>query len=281
MLLSHHFQDESFSSILTFNRGVNLNTPKKIKLVLAFLFCIAGILDGYGQTYLGFKAGVNATQISFNSEVYKKFYDSEIVPGITGGIVFLMENRDKYGFYTEFLYSIKRKSVVSHANDYESNKANYHFIDVPVMFRVKFKEKRFNWFLQFGPEISYWLGGNGAFKVYQPNRDVFTTYEYKIHFGNEQNTFEYMNVEDANRLQLGLAFGGGFIWDLNSANYLSLDMRFSLGNTFMGGYESGSIPNSGLVDNFEYTNNVLSVSAVYYFDIQEKFRLSKNKYGNK
>jgi hypothetical protein len=49
----------------------------------------------------------------------------------------------------------------------------------------------------------------------------------------------------------------------------------------MGGYESGSIPNIGLVDNFEYTNNVLSVSAVYYFDILEKMRLSKNKYRRK
>lgn len=237
--------------------------------------------DGQAQIYFGVKAGANATQVAYDSEVYKKFYDSNIQPGLTGGIVFLVENKERYGFYTEFLYSLKRKSIVSHANDYETNNATYHFIDVPVMFRMKFEQKKFNWFLQLGPEISYWLGGKGSFEVYQPDRDVVATYDYHIHFGDEQTTSDYMNVEEANRLQIGLAFGGGFIWELNNANYLSLDLRYSFGNTFMGGYESGSIPNIGLVDNFEYTNNVLSVSGVYYFDIREKSRLSKNKYRKK
>ena len=57
-----------------------------------------------------------------------------------------------------------------------------------------------------------------------------------------------------------------------------LDLRYTLGHTYMGGFESGSIPNIALVDNFEHTNNVFSISAVYYFDILEKSRLSKNKY---
>ena len=87
-----------------------------------------------------------------------------------------------------------------------------------------------------------------------------------------------MNVEEANRVQVGFAFGGGLIWDLNNANYIALDVRYTIGHTYMGGYESGSIPNIGLEDNFEYTNNVLSVSAVYFFNILEKAKLSKNKY---
>jgi hypothetical protein len=258
-----------------------LKTTKRIKFVFAFLCCALIFLEGYGQTYFGFKAGVNATKVTFESEDYKKFYDSKITPGLLGGIVFLVENRDKYGFYTEFLYSVNGKSVESHANDYETNKATYRYLEIPVLFRMKFKQKQFNWFLQFGPEIKYWLSGNGAFEVYEPDRDVITTYEYKINFGDDKNSSDYMNVVDANRVQLGVAFGGGFIWDLKNANYLSLDVRYSLGNTFMGGYESGSIPNIGLVDNFEHTNNALSVSAVYYFDIREKLRLSKNKYRKK
>ena len=249
-----------------------------MKVFTAFLFFTGIFLGGYAQTYFGFKAGANATLVSFESEVYQKFYNSKIKPGFTAGAIFLIENKEKYGLYTEFLFTVKGKSIVSDANDYETNKAAYQFLEFPVMFRMKFHQPKFDWFLQLGPEISYWLNGKGTFEVYDPNRDVIVTYDYKINFDEPQNTIDYMNVEDANRVQLGLALGGGLIWDLNSGNYISMDMRFTFGHTFMGGYESGSIPNVGLTDNFEYTNNVLSISAVYYFDIMEKIRLSKNKY---
>lgn len=255
-----------------------MNTINNLKFFTAFLFFTAIFLGGYAQTYIGFKVGANATKVSFESEVYQKFYSSNIKPGYAAGAVFLIENKERYGLYTEFLYSVKGKSVVSNANDYETNKATYQYLAFPVMFRMKFKQTKYNWFLQLGPELSYWLAGNGAFEVYDPNRDVINTYEYKINFDEPQPTSDYMNVEDANRVQLGVALGGGLIWDLENGNYVSMDMRFTFGHTFMGGYESGNIPNIGLTDNFEHTNNVLSVSAVYYFDIREKMRLSKNKY---
>lgn len=253
----------------------------KIKFFTAFFFLASVFSGGYAQTYFGFKAGANASKASFNNEDYKKFYDTKIKPGLSAGVVILIENKDKFGLYTEILYSVKGKSVVSHANDYETNEARYYYIDIPIMFRMKFKQPKFNWFLQFGPEASYWLSGKGVFEVYEPDRDIYTNYEYKINFGEPQFSSDYMNVEEPNLLQFGLTAGGGLIWDLNNGNYISFDMRFSFGHTFMGGFESGSIPNIGLVDNFEHTNNVLAVSAVYYFDIMEKLRLSKNKYRGK
>ena len=117
------------------------------------------------QTFFGVKVGANATKISYESEVYKKFYDTKFAPGFTAGAVFLIENKERYGLYVEFLYSVKGKNVESHANDYETNVATYQYLDLPVLFRIKFNEKNFNWFLQLGPEISYWLGGSGSFKV--------------------------------------------------------------------------------------------------------------------
>jgi hypothetical protein len=235
---------------------------------------------GYGQAFFGVKAGANVNKHSFDHEVYKRYYDTKFSPGYAGGLVFLYENKGRFGLYTEFLYSQKGKSVsVQHnADDYVTNVADYQYFDVPIMFRIKFEQPKFDWFLQLGPELNYWLGGKGVFEVYDPNRDEITSYEYKINFGETQGSSGYLNVEEGNRLQIGLALGGGFIWELENANYISLDLRFSLGNTYIGGYRASSIPNIGLVDNLEYTNNVLSVSAVYYFDILEKLRLSKNRY---
>ena len=248
------------------------------RLAIGFLILIGPASQGFSQTFFGFKAGVNANKISFAEQVYKDFYDTKFKLGYTAGAVFLIENKEKYGLYTEFLYSVKGKSIESNANDYETNIASYQYLDFPVMFRVKFNQPKFDWFVQLGPELSYWLGGKGAFKVYEPDRDVFTTYEYTVNFGEPQNTSDYLNVAEANRIQVGLAVGGGMIWDLKNGNYVSLDVRYTFGHTYVGGYESASIPNIGLEDNLEYTNNIATISAVYYFDIMEKIRLSKNKY---
>ena len=235
-------------------------------------------LNGFSQTYLGVKLGANATNIKFDHEVYKKFYNPEIAPGFSGGVTFLYENQDKYGFYTEVAYSSKGKKIESDANDYLTNIAQYQYIDIPIMFRIKFEEKKFNWFLQLGPEMNYWLGGKGQFQVYEPDRDQIVIHDYKINFGEIQTSFDYLNVSGENRLQIGLAFGGGMIWELDNANYVGFDLRYSMGHTYQGEFENASIPGIGLVDNFEYTNNVISLSAFYYLDILEKNRLSKNKY---
>jgi hypothetical protein len=249
------------------------------KYVISVAVLIGITSRSSAQTFLGLKAGANATRISFDNEVYKDFYDTNFKPGFTVGGVFLMENKEKYGLNVEFLYSVKGKSVDSYANDYLSNRANYHYLDFPILFRMKFNESKLRWFLQLGPEVSYWLSGNGEFEVYEPDRDVITKYKYTINFGELKSSSDYLNMpEGSNRLQLGLAIGGGCSWKLDRGNYLLLDVRYTFGHTFMGPYEGSSIPNIGLVDNMEHTNNVASVSLVYYFDILEKLRLSKNKY---
>jgi hypothetical protein len=237
--------------------------------------------DANSQAFLGLRAGANANKIAFDNEIYKKFYDTGFRFGYTGGVVFLYEAKEKYGLYTEFLYSQKGKYIESRANDYLTNVADYQYFDMPVLFRVRFKQPKFDWFLMLGPEFNYWLGGNGAFEVYDPGRDEITRYEYEINFGETSGSSDILNVEEANRLQISFSVGAGFVWKLQNANYVSFDMRFSLGNTYIGGYQNTSIPNIALVDNLEYTNNILSLSAVYYVDILEKLRLSKNKYRKK
>lgn len=245
-----------------------------------FTFFILALItiSGFAQTFVGIKAGANATLAKFESDVYEKFYDVNFKPGFTAGGVFLIENKEKYGLYAEFLYSMKGKSVDSHANNYVSNVAKYHYLDFPILFRMKFNQPKYDWFLQLGPELSYWLGGKGTMRVYDPNRDQITDYDYTLNFGEPINSSDYMNVQDANRLQVGLALGGGMVWKLENGNYVSLDIRYTFGHTYLGEFESGIIPNIGREDNFEHTNQVASISAVYYVDIMEKIRLSKNKF---
>ncbi len=235
----------------------------------------------YSQSYLGLKAGVNATRAAFGDSEYKDLHSSQYKPGFTGGMVYIMHNEKNFGLTAEVTYSQKGKYIKSDDNVYETNKATYHFIDIPVMFRYKFKQRRFDWYVQLGPELNFWMGGKGTFSVYEPDRDIIIDYDYKIDFGNKEFASDIMNVENPNRTQIGVAMGGGMSWDLENGNNLALDFRFSLGNTYMAGPEGGSIPGLGLVDYFQFSNNVLSLSAIYYFDILEKAKLTKNKYNKK
>jgi len=250
----------------------------KNRFILIITLLVVIITNANSQSYFGFKAGLNATRVSYVNEVYKEYYRPGVKPGYTGGLVVFLEHKNKFGLYTEFLYSMKGKYVESDANDYVSNSATYNYIDVPILFRVKFNQKKAGWYLQFGPEFNYWLGGKGTFKVYEPDRDTYTNYDYKVNFGEPIYESDYLNTTDENRLQLGICASAGMTWEMKNANYLALDLRFSMGHTFIGGYETASLPNLGIEENFEYTNNVLSASFIYYFDILEKARLGKNKY---
>ncbi len=236
------------------------------------------ITPAYSQSYLGLKIGANATKASYGDSGYKDLHSSKYKPGFTGGLVYIMMNKKNFGLSAEVLYSQKGKSIDSDDNLYETNKATYHYIDVPVMFRYKFKQRRFDWYVQLGPELNFWMGGKGTFGVYEPDRDIIIEYDYTINFRNQEFATDIMNVESANRTQIGVAMGGGMNWELENGNNLAVDFRFSLGNTYLGGPDGGSIPGLGLKDNFEFSNNVLSVSVIYYFDILEKARLTKNKY---
>ncbi len=250
----------------------------KNRFLVIIALLVLSVTSAYSQSYFGLKAGLNATRVSYVDEVYKEYYSPGVKPGYTGGLVLFLEHKKKFGLYTEFLYSMKGKYVESDANDYESNTATYNYLDFPILFRVKFNHKKAGLYLQFGPEFNYWLGGKGTFKVYEPDRDTYTYYDYKVNFGEPVYETEYLNTPDANRLQLGICVSSGMTWEMKNANFLALDVRFSMGHTFQGGYETASLPNIGIEENFEYTNNVLSTSLIYYFDILEKARLGKNKY---
>jgi hypothetical protein len=249
---------------------------KKVSLTIIAAFIS---ICGYSQIYLGLKAGGNATKSVFeDEETYNNFNESFFKPGFTAGGMFYIENKKRYGLCIEALYSVKGRKVESKANSYEKNSATYSYLDFPLLFRVNFPTRYFKWYLNAGPEVNYWLRGKGAFEVFDASRSVTTVYDYEVNFGEPKTSLDYLNVSEAERLQFSFAFGGGFIWELKSADYVSLDFRFSLGHTFMGDRAGSSIPNIGQTENFESTNNVISVSGVYYIDLMKKMTFWKNKY---
>ncbi len=253
-----------------------------MKRKIGLLFLLIGIsLSCYSQIELGVRLGANASRSVFDDNVYKKFNDSKYKIGYQAGIVAVFENnkKDKYALLTELYYSKIGRKVSSSGNEFTANTASYNYLHMPIMFRMRFKTNYFDWYMSVGPQISYWLGGKGVYEVFDPNYQLITSYDYVINFDEPIDDFGYMNMLDEyNRWQLGLSVGTGILLELNDADRIALDLRYYFGHTYLGEKEGGYIPNSGLDDNFESTNQSLELSVMYTFDIYQKARYVKNKY---
>ncbi len=217
------------------------------------------------QVYVGLKVGANIGKSVYENETYKKYHNSDWAPGFSGGFVLNIEKKKKYGLAFEMLYSSKGRAVNSTANDYQKNDATYSFLDFPVLFRYYFNQRHSRWYINAGPELNWWLSGKGYVDVYDQEQGTIT-YDYKINFGEPEGSYEYMNVTDPRRIQVSVGVGAGFQWALKNSDYIGVDIRASLGQTYWGPYDGGEIPSVAIKDNFQFTNNLIILSVVYVID---------------
>lgn len=256
-----------------------------------FLSIVLALLSGaaFSQIELGVKLGANASRSIFENAEYNRYTNSKFKIGFQGGIVAIFENpdNDKYALQTELYYAKIGRKVESD-NFFESNNNNYGFttnvaeysyINLPVMFRMRFDAKGFDWYLVAGPQLSYWLGGKGAMHVLDASREnKIDIYNYKINFDEPKAELEYMDVHDANRIQVGLTVGLGWHYELNDADRLAAGIRYYFGHSNMGIFDGGEIGGgSGRFDNFESVNHSLELSVFYTFDIYMKTRAIRKK----
>lgn len=250
---------------------------KKFFLLSAFVF----FYDlASAQIEVGIKLGSNVAKSVFDDEGYNRFNTSKYSIGFQGGFIFVMENpkNDKYALQTELYYSqIGRKVESSNRHDFTTNTAKYHYLHLPVMFRMRFKTQAFDWYLILGPQVSYWLGGKGVYEVLDASRDVINSYNYRINFGEPLMEDDKMNITDANRIQIGLNIGLGWYHELNDTDRIAAGIRYYFGHSYMGEYDGGEIPFLGRYDNFESINQWLELSVFYAFDIYQKTRVIRKK----
>ncbi|HBH23931.1 MAG TPA: hypothetical protein DDY13_10975 [Cytophagales bacterium] len=237
------------------------------------------------RAYLGLRVTGNMGWSVFEDENYRSFTTSLPKTGYSVGLMFLAENKNKYGFQVELNYSKKGRSVDGDGNDFTKNRASYTYLDMPILVRFAFNGPGYKWYLSGGPELSYWLGGKGTYTKFYPNNPddlQFVDHGYKIAFEPypEDRTQENpgkMYVGEANRFQLGFNFAIGFIIQANDVNFIGLEGRYSIGHTYLGEFNGGILPRTGITENFESTNQALSISLIYYFDILQGIRTTKKR----
>lgn len=227
-----------------------------------------------GQEFsLGVKAGPLFSIGSFGEKEDKDIFSSGINPGYTTGVLVGFPLGKKYSMSSEAAYSKKGRKMKFN-DDTWTNTANYKFVDLSLLLRRSFrfyirKDVPTEWFVNLGPEVSYWLSGKGTIKAGGPG------YDYEIVFNNAPDgSFDKMYVENANRWLFGLIVGTGFEVPMRGKQSLVVEFRFVSGHTFLSNareFDKNNFPVLGFEDTMRMNLKTLSVSLSYVItqDIKE------------
>ena len=259
-----------------------------MKLVY-YTFWVVSILSVSGvkaQILTGPVLGGQATVASYSTQYDGVDFRQDIAPNYLGGWSYSYAVNSSLAFHSELFYS--RKGKVQHYNSISTrlvkHEAYSHFLDVPLMLRFSrpIGRSKVRWFINAGPQVSYWLGGRGDILAYEIfGSDQLIPLEYTISFSQDEPTDGVLAVEDVNRLQFGLAVGGGFGIPVNRQGHeIAINIRYVTGTTFMSGNESFPIGTTEIEEFLGFKYNVLQISTAYLIPI-DIFGMRKGKSSRK
>lgn len=248
------------------------------KALIRFIVTIGCLLVAFlsaGQNFsLGLKAGPSLTWTDFNRDVSGDFGTQPKLGYTVGGIIsFPLKNR--FSFVSEFAYTLKGRRVTFNEGTWENN-ATYRFFDMSMALRKSYnlklrKDVYTRWFFNIGPNIEYWLGGQGTVST-----DVADS-KYTVVFDKQPDANFHNNyINDANRWLFGIDVGIGADATISKVQRVNLELRFTYGHTYLGKKNSSSsLEILGFQDTLLANLKTLTLTASYYFD----FDLKKSKMG--
>lgn len=238
------------------------------------VICIILVSDiAEAQKYsFGVRAGGSVNWASFRDKVQKDTFSIRPSTGFTiGGLVgFPLKNN--YSVIIEGAFSQKGRIL---KDEVLTNHSTYKFIDGTLLLRKAYKFQLgpnipSEWFFNIGPEVGYWLSGNGYFTAGGPK------YPYKIEFDKTPDgDMDYLYYNSANRLFFGLALGVGFKAPLKNKTFLTTELRFVSGHTDLGSNVYEYPPREwyssllNYVDTLKMNLKVISLTVAYTYDFDK------------
>src|SRR5688572_9491808 len=233
---------------------------------------------------VGVKAGPQLSWVALDDPKYKAVATVRPTAGFHAGLVLAFKVKDRYFLNTEFIYSQKGKTAVGKVDPYLNDKVVYHHLDIPVLFSMYFKgnltkTRQFKWYLNAGPNTSYWLGGKGVIKSGDLIENSISELKYKIAFGTrtDHKNQDILYLKDVNRLQFAMCIGGGLLLEPAIKQKVMIDFRYEIGHTRIGTPESSQfmIP-ADYHDSLKARNKGIRLSLVYLFEFTSD-RKERNK----
>jgi hypothetical protein len=175
------------------------------------------------------KAGITIANASLADDNFLEDGKSSLM-GFTAGLGFNFPVTEDnfFSIQPEFLYSQKGFSsaangIVNYNGDYRLN-----YIEVPLLAKINFGGEAVKLYVNAGPSVGYLLGGRvkGSGNLLGI---AGTSINEPLEFTDSPNPFSF-NQLDANRVDIGLNFGGGLGYSLGGP-VIFADVRYNMGLT--------------------------------------------------
>jgi len=256
---------------------------KPIKSFFIIILLILTIDSAYSQIYLGLKSGARMNWLKyeeFNSEDYSRapFY------GFSAGFSSAFKVQKRFLLQFDVLYAQNGKNIMGIEDPVLENNARYHYINTPIVYKLDFIEaigkRTFKWHVGVGPNVDFWLGGNGKLKSVELLEENIDEIEYKVRFGDfpadpEDGTLYF---RDANRVQLGLIVSTGLIFEPAPGQVFQLDFMYLWGHSNIAKEEGRYSNVIGYRDNLDASFQSFQVTISYLYDFINKGKKEKKNY---
>jgi hypothetical protein len=184
---------------------LQLNNPnvKPMKKALILIVAVVGSFAAQAQTTIGIKAGANYSNLSGDLKDESRFNNKL---GFHGGLYAnIPVISELFSIQPEFLYSNKGfkyddkvTTSLFGTETRQEGSANFNYLDVPVMARVKAG----GFFFEAGPQLSYLINVNDKTKTYVDG-------ELQDRSTSEKSKEGYSDFEVGYAAGLGFATSGG------------------------------------------------------------------------
>jgi hypothetical protein len=223
---------------------------------------------GRGQKFsLGAKAGILAAYTNFAEETDKSKSNVMLKPGYSVAGIIDFPLKKSYSFQAEAGFS-QQGRVISFSSDQQKNTSTYNFIDLAMGLRKSFnfnikKDIASQWFVNIGPNINYWVSGNGRIDT-----EFGIPQDYSIVFNQTGTAYDKMYMNGVNRWLFGLNLGLGFnVTTLRNQRFIT-ELRLTWGQTYLGNTNSAFWNNISFQgqESMKFNLKVLNFSVAYVFD---------------
>ena len=250
--------------------------------LFVLLSFFSGAVICHAQVYVGPVAGGQISWTKFDDNSLNDSYNIAPVWGYHAGANVSLKVRNRFFLHTSFLYSTKGRKIRGRLDPLLSNTVRYDFIEVPIIYAVDFRGqlgrgKTFKYFFGIGPNISYWLGGKG--NIYNSDLAENADYasrnlEYTIVFKKAPADAapNEMNVEDPNRVQLGLNLASGLVFEPQPNQRILVLLRYELGHSFLSRTSDGIFIPTYYKDVLQTRNKGFHLSVSYLVDLRTEDR---------
>ena len=249
---------------------------KKLILLSISIMFFAHCADA--QFWFGPKVGVQRTNYKYRDDNHSNLYNVDVGLNYNVGVAIEYSTTGAFEIHTEIVYQrVSNKVTNKEFLDPIVSESTYNYISAPLLMRAVFGTPPFNFYVNFGPRLSYWLGGSGSYFS-----DEFSDFsddprKYDIVFAEPTQNLVVQGdaffIPRPNRLQYAFDFGGGLLLGINENQRVMIDVRYSFGHSNMAFNDGSDLGNLFNYDeDLEYAHRMMifSVAYVFGYDIQAK-----------